>query len=106
MLLCGELNLYNHEQRRTNLQYSPHALPRYRTYRGQRRLIDGIGSAAGVFSQRKELPELLPGVSPTIVTALDNPAAFLRAEHEMEFVEKNRLTCLTLKDEAYPSRLR
>ena len=73
---------------------------------GAKRLIDGIGSAAGVFSQRKELPELLPGVSPTIVTALDNPAAFLRAEHEMEFVEKNRLTCLTLKDEAYPSRLR
>lgn len=35
-----------------------------------------------------------------------NTAAFLRAEHEMEFVEKNRLTCLTLKDEAYPSRLR
>lgn len=49
---------------------------------------------------------MLPGVNPTIVTALDNPAAFLRAEHEMEFVEKNRLTCLTLKDEAYPSRLR
>lgn len=24
----------------------------------------------------------------------------------MEFVEKNRLSCLTLKDEAYPSRLR
>ena len=48
---------------------------------GAKRLIDGIGSAAGVFSQRKELPELLPGVSPTIVTALDNPAAFLRAEH-------------------------
>ena len=30
----------------------------------------------------------------------------LRAEQEMEFVEKNRLSCLTLKDEAYPSRLR
>ena len=29
-----------------------------------------------------------------------------RAEQEMEFVEKNRLSCLTLKDEAYPSRLR
>lgn len=40
------------------------------------------------------------------MTALDCPAAFLRAEQEMEFVEKNRLSCLTLKDEAYPSRLR
>ena len=73
---------------------------------GAKRLIDGMGSAAEVFRQRKELPELLPGVSPAVVAALDNPAAFLRAEHEMEFVEKNRLTCLTLKDESYPSSLR
>lgn len=73
---------------------------------GAKRLIDGIGSAAQVFHQRKELPELLPGISPSVVAALDCPAAFLRAEREMEFVEKNRLSCLTLKDEAYPSRLR
>ena len=52
------------------------------------------------------MPELLPGVNPSIIAALDCPAAFLRAEREMEFVEKNRLTCLTLQDEAYPSRLR
>lgn len=68
--------------------------------------MDGIGSAVDVFGRRKELPELLPGVNPSIITALDCPAAFLRAEREMEFVEKNRLTCLTLQDEAYPSRLR
>ena len=61
---------------------------------------------AEVFSRRKELPEIMPGVNPGVVTALDCPAAFLRAEQEMEFVEKNRLSCLTLKDEAYPSRLR
>lgn len=73
---------------------------------GAKRLIDGMGSAAAVFNQRKELPQLLPGVNPSVVTALDSPAAFVHAEREMEFVEKNRLTCLTLKDEAYPSRLR
>ena len=73
---------------------------------GAKRLIDGMGSAVEVFRQRKELPELLPGISPAVIAALDNPAAFLRAEHEMEFVEKNRLICLTLKDESYPSRLR
>lgn len=71
-----------------------------------KRLIDGMGSAADVFGRRKELPELLPGVNPSIVAALDCPAAFLRAERELEFVEKNRLACLTLQDEAYPSRLR
>ena len=73
---------------------------------GAKRLIDGAGSAVNVFRQRKELPKLLPGVNPSIVTALDCPAAFIRAEREMGFVEKNRLTCLTLQDEAYPSRLR
>lgn len=73
---------------------------------GAKRLIEGTGSAAEVFSRRKELPEIMPGVNPGVVTALDCPAAFLRAEQEMEFVEKNRLSCLTLKDEAYPSRLR
>lgn len=48
----------------------------------------------------------MPGVNSSIVAALDCPAAFLRAECEMEFVEKNRLSCFTLQDEAYPSRLR
>lgn len=73
---------------------------------GAKRLIDGMGSAVEVFRQRKELPEILPGISPDIVTALDCPAAFLRAGQEMEFVEKKRITCLTLKDAGYPSRLR
>ena len=73
---------------------------------GAKRLIDAIGSAVDVFGYREELPERLPGVNSSIITALDCPAAFLRAEREMEFVEKNRLTCLTLRDEAYPSRLR
>lgn len=73
---------------------------------GAKRLIDGVGSAAEVFRRREELPELLPSVTPATLAALDTPAAFARAEREMEFVEKNRITCLTLKDEAYPSRLR
>lgn len=73
---------------------------------GAKRLIDGMGSAAEVFRRREELVVAMPGVNPSVIAALNSPAAFLRAEREMEFVEKNRLTCLTLKDEAYPSRLR
>ena len=73
---------------------------------GAKRLIDGMGSAVEVFRRRKELPEILPGISPAVVAALDCPAAFLRAGQEMEFVEKNRISCLTLKDAGYPSRLR
>lgn len=73
---------------------------------GAKRLVEGMGSAVDVFRYRKELPERLPEVSPAVVVALDDAAAFSRAERELEFVEKNHLTCLTFHDEAYPSRLR
>ncbi|WP_373825269.1 DNA-processing protein DprA [Bacteroides heparinolyticus] len=73
---------------------------------GAKRLIEGTGSAAEVFRRRKELPEIIPEVTGGVVAALDCPAAFERARQELEFVEKNRLTCLTLKDETYPGRLR
>lgn len=73
---------------------------------GAKKLVEAMGSATEVFKQRTELPRLLPGVSQALVKALDCPDAFRRAERELEFVEKNRLTCLTLKDEKYPSRLR
>lgn len=73
---------------------------------GAKRLIEGTGSAAEVFRRRKELPEIIPEVNGGVVAALDCPAAFERARQELEFVEKNRLTCLTLKDETYPGRLR
>ena len=38
---------------------------------GAKRLIEGMGSAAEVFSRRKELPEIMPGVNPGVVTALE-----------------------------------
>ena len=71
-----------------------------------KRLIDETGSATSVFENREHLQELIPAVSQRIKEALDNLEALRRAEEELEFVEKNSITCLTLKDEAYPSRLR
>lgn len=73
---------------------------------GAKRLIDVLGSAEAVFLRRKEIPQLVPEAHAAVVEALDCPEAFERAKRELEFVEKNRITCLTLKDEAYPSRLR
>ena len=73
---------------------------------GARKLVNALGSATDVFRRRLELPELLPGVNKHLVDALDNQQVFDKAEHEWEFVEKNRLACLTYWDEAYPSRLR
>lgn len=71
-----------------------------------KKLIDGMGNAVDVFQLRRELPERLPGVGQRVVDALDCPQAIARARQEHEFVEKNHIRCLTLADEAYPSRLR
>ena len=73
---------------------------------GIHKLVDALGSAATIFRNRKELCELVPGISAKQVKALDCPEAFRRAEEELLFAEKNRIRCLTLTDEDYPSRLR
>lgn len=72
-----------------------------------KKLVDGMGgSAADVFRFRKELPGRLPGVHSRVVEALDCRQAMVRAEQEYAFAEKNRIQCLTLAGEQYPSRLR
>ena len=71
-----------------------------------KRLIDEMGSAAAVFENRLHLRELIPDISQRLVDMLDCPDAFERAKKELDFAEKNHITCLTIKDENYPSRLR
>lgn len=73
---------------------------------GAHNLMNALGDAISIFQHRKELPDLVPGVSPKLIKALDCPEAFRRAEEEMNFAEKNHICCLTLHDESYPSRLR
>jgi len=75
-------------------------------HRGAKLLVDEVGSAVEVFQHRREINDLVPDAAPRVSEALDCPEAFQRAEEEMTFVEKNHITCLTLQDEAYPSRLR
>ena len=71
-----------------------------------KRLIDEMGSASAVFENRFHLRELIPDINQRLVDMLDNPNAFKRAEKELNFADKNNITCLTIKDEHYPSRLR
>lgn len=73
---------------------------------GAKHLISGTGNAVDVFRLRKDLPERIPEVSRRVVEALDCPEAIARARQEYEFIRKNRISCLTFHDEAYPSRLR
>ena len=43
---------------------------------GIHKLVDALGSATAVFRNRKDLCELVPGISPKQIKALDCPEAF------------------------------
>ena len=71
-----------------------------------KRLLDSVGSATKLFEQRRELTSLIPQIQPSLIKALDCPSAHQRAEKELEFIDKHRITCIGYHDETYPSRLR
>ena len=71
-----------------------------------RQLVSTLGTATAVYEHRTELPDILPGVRPSLIQALDCPAAWQRAKVEIDFAAKHHIRILTLSDPAYPSRLR
>ena len=71
-----------------------------------KRLLENVGSATKLFEQRDELPSIIPQIQPSLIKALDCPAAHQRAEKELEFIDKHHITCIGYHDADYPSRLR
>ncbi|NDV57527.1 DNA-processing protein DprA [Bacteroides sp. 519] len=70
-----------------------------------RNLINAVGSATKVFESGKHLRELMPGITPRIIEALNCSQAIDRAKQEYEFIEKNKITCLPITCDNYPERL-
>ena len=73
---------------------------------GAHNLIRAAGNATTLFERKKELKNLVPGISQRIIRAFDSPEVFRICEAEMNFADKNRIACLTAEDENFPSRLR
>ena len=71
-----------------------------------RRLVETLGTASAVYAHRAELPDIVPGVRPSLLQALDSPDAWQRARAEADFISRHQIRALTLHDAAYPSRLR
>ena len=71
-----------------------------------RRLVETLGTASAVYAHRAELPDIVPGVRPSLLQALDSADAWQRAQVEADFISRHQIRALTLHDAAYPSRLR
>lgn len=71
-----------------------------------RQLLEAFGSAEEVFRESERALATVPGIGATLAAEIKKPDVFRKAERELAFVEKNRITCLSASDKAYPARLR
>lgn len=68
-------------------------------------LIYHFGEASSVFHASKKKLEAIEGLGPKAVNAILQFKEFSRAEEEIEFIKKYRITPLFLTDKNYPQRL-
>ena len=69
-------------------------------------LYEQLGSAKEIFKCREHLKELIPGVSQSLVEALDYSGYYSFVHKELDFINRHGINCITFADEEYPSRLK
>ena len=71
-----------------------------------KQVIDSLGDASLLFTEKAHLLELIPGISRKIIAEINNSDVLKRAEKEVRFIEKNKITPLFITDIDYPQRLK
>lgn len=73
---------------------------------GAHRLMEAVGSATTIFREVSNLKDIVPDISNKVIEIIQKHDVLRLCEAEIRFAEKNNITCLTINDENYPSRLR
>jgi DNA processing protein len=71
-----------------------------------RNLVSYCGSVENIFKKKKANLEKIPGIGADRAAAIVNHAVFDRAEKEVAFIRKHKITCLFYTDKDYPVRLK
>lgn len=69
-------------------------------------LVSYCGSVEAVFSESKRSLEKIPGIGPVTADSIVSHKIFDRAEKEIRFIQKNKITALFYLDKDYPARLK
>ena len=70
-----------------------------------RKLIDKFGSARAVFDQKKAVLEMIEGIGPRLSESISASTLLEKAEKEMEFLDRHRISALYFENPDYPQRL-
>jgi DNA processing protein len=68
-------------------------------------LVEHYGSAEKIFRAKKTELEKLPGIGEIRAKSIKSFNDFSRAEEEKSFIEKYKISALTIHDKSYPKRL-
>ena len=68
-------------------------------------LINNFGTASSIFSASKKVLETLEGIWTVRANSIKKFNDFKRAEEEIFFIEKYKITPLFITDKKYPQRL-
>ena len=71
-----------------------------------KKLIAYTGSVEGVFKEKKQNLEKIPGIGTKLSKEIINSDARVKAEEEIKFTEKNKIEVLFFNDKNYPERLK
>lgn len=70
-----------------------------------KQLVAYCGTVEAVFSEKQKALERIPGIGSVLARNIAGQRVFERAEQEMKFIERNRITPLFYLDAGYPRRL-
>lgn len=70
-----------------------------------RNLVAYVGDVEGVFKQSQKSLEKIPGIGAVVAQSIKNDDVMVRAEKEMEFIEKHQIDAIFYTSKNYPSRL-
>ena len=71
-----------------------------------RNLVAYTGSVEGIFSESVKTLTKIPGIGEVNAKRIKNESIFKRAEKEVNFIEKNKITALFYTDNKFPRRLK
>ena len=71
-----------------------------------KKLVSYVGSFEGVFKESKKNLLKIPGVGEILATSVINSNALLKAEKEIQFIEKEKINVIFYLDKNYPERLK
>jgi len=71
-----------------------------------KQLVENVENVALLFKEKKHVVEKISGLPRRIINEIHNPDVLNRAEKEVRFIEKKRVTPLFITDPDYPNRLK